>query len=1371
MRLAALPPLVFLAILTLAHPAWAGPQARPQAREHSAQWIPPALQSWEGWVLFGLDAAGCPPRAGDPALRECAFPSRLSVQAGEFGAGFTMTWRVFAARNVPLPHAPGLWPAAVTVDGQPAAVLDASGTPEVRLEPGEHQVAGALVWKRMPRFLTVAAATGVVDLSVNQKPVPLPRLGADGRLALGEQEQAGTVEETFQVKVFRLVSDGVPMTVTTLARLEVSGRSRTITLDGLLPPGTEPMGVSSPVPAGFGPDGQVLAQAGAGRYDIEITSRFPGPVKEFGPASAPFGREIWALRPAPELRDLQAKGLPPIDAKTTDLPDAWKGHPAFLADAGAKLEFSEIRRGEAGPRGDDLHVKRTFWLDFDGKGLTSRDSITGTMRRAWSLTMTAPGELGRAGTPGGDLPVIILGKDGARGVELREAAVKLDAEARYPDLSASIPATGWRADASSLSAELRLPPGWRLFDASGPDSVSHSWISQWNLLNIFLTLFMVLGAFKLRGALAGAVLLAFLALAQHEPGAPVEAWLPLLAALGLVRAFESQNRPGQWSRAGKGARVLYGICLGALALISLPFVAGQMRAAIHPQLEDFRAVAPFVQKKSVESPEEAPAPAAARLKAGAALKQESRDAAVSSYQSSLEQDPNSLIQTGPGLPAWQWRTVRLGWNGPVGQGQTLSLVLVSPAVSSALCLARVGLLLAAIGLLAGIGLPRPRRAAGAAAAVLLAALFPAAGWASDMPSREILEEFRQRLVKPAGCFPICAGVSEMAVVLDGQSLKLTLTAGAAARLVLPLPVVSDGWRPRTVTVDGKPASLFAADGGLWVLLEEGPHTVILAGPPPAGVSFGVSAPFPARSAKVEAPGWNILGVGPEGALEGGLTFTGKDDSPQAGKQAMTAVIKPFLEVERVLGLGLTWDASTTVRRLTRSGEPVVVKVPLLPGESVLGQDVRVEDGKAVVALAAGQRQASWRSRLEIAPSLELYAPEGVPWVETWRLSASPVWDVKLSGIPVVSSLDASGLWTPLWRPWPGEKAAIAVTRPAPAPGESLTIDSARLGYAPGKRLDAATLMLRMRSALGGRHILRLPPDAEVTAVSMGGRPAPWSSDKPGEVGIALIPGGQDVSVAWRQPRESLGVAATPAVDLGHPAVNVTVAVDMPRDRWILWARGSTALGPAILFWSAVGVCAVAAFGLGFLPWTPLRRRHWFLLGLGLTQVDATAAILAVAWILALGARRRHAFKDGWFGFNAVQVGLVVLTLLGLASLFEAIRTGLLGAPHTIIAGNGSSAYHLAWYFDRIGSVMPVTEVLSLSVWWYRGLMLAWSLWMALALLGWLRWGWESFSVGGAWRKPELKLPRIRQEKSPEGNARAPVLREGLTDEAGKEKKE
>jgi hypothetical protein len=38
-------------------------------------------------------------------------------------------------------------------------------------------------------------------------------------------------------------------------------------------------------------------------------------------------------------------------------------------------------------------------------------------------------------------------------------------------------------------------------------------------------------------------------------------------------------------------------------------------------------------------------------------------------------------------------------------------------------------------------------------------------------------------------------------------------------------------------------------------------------------------------------------------------------------------------------------------------------------------------------------------------------------------------------------------------------------------------------------------------------------------------------------------------------------------------------------------------------------------------------------------------------------------------------------------------------------------------------------------------MLLWSLWMALSLLNWLRWGWECFSTEGLWRETKKNLPK------------------------------
>ena len=195
---------------------------------------------------------------------------------------------------------------------------------------------------------------------------------------------------------------------------------------------------------------------------------------------------------------------------------------------------------------------------------------------------------------------------------------------------------------------------------------------------------------------------------------------------------------------------------------------------------------------------------------------------------------------------------------------------------------------------------------------------------------------------------------------------------------------------------------------------------------------------------------------------------------------------------------------------------------------------------------------------------------------------------------------------------------------------------------------------------------------------------------------------------------------------------------MPASRWILFAGGPS-LGPAVLFWSVLPVLALVAVGLGRVRATPLRARHWLLLGIGLTQVPAAAALAVAAWLLALGWRRERGATIGGRGFDLVQVGLVAWTLAALAILFFAVRQGLLGAPDMQIAGNGSSAAALHWYQDRSPALLPRAWVLSTPLFVYRLLMLAWALWLAQALLRWLRWGWDSFGAGGYWHP--LRRPK------------------------------
>jgi hypothetical protein len=444
-------------------------------------------------------------------------------------------------------------------------------------------------------------------------------------------------------------------------------------------------------------------------------------------------------------------------------------------------------------------------------------------------------------------------------------------------------------------------------------------------------------------------------------------------------------------------------------------------------------------------------------------------------------------------------------------------------------------------------------------------------------------------------------------------------------------------------------------------------------------------------------------------------------------------------------------ARTTVTRQSPTGAAIVLEIPLLAGESVITEGVRVSKGKVQVNLGAEQSEMSWESTLTQAPSIALEAPAARGdggWAEIWIVNPGPLWHVVYSGIPPVQPA-AGAARIPTFRPWPGEKVAIAITRPAGTGGQTLTVDGAQLALAPGIRSTAATLTVSLRSSRGGEHAFALPAGATLERVRINGAVQPLRQDG-AMVTVPVAPGASTVELGWREAQGLAPGFRASEVDLRGAAVNAAVQINLPADRWVLLVGGPQ-LGPAVLFWSALIVLVLAGVALARSPWTPLRARHWILLGIGLVQMSAAAAAVVAGLFLAFGWRRARAtststsgagppgpsaFSRAW-RYDLSQLVLAAWTVAAIAVLATSVGQGLLGHPDMMIAGNGSSSSSagatLAWFADRVSGQMPRPWVVSVPLLVYRLAMLAWSLWLALAVIRWARWIWACFSERGIWR--------------------------------------
>ena len=122
----------------------------------------------------------------------------------------------------------------------------------------------------------------------------------------------------------------------------------------------------------------------------------------------------------------------------------------------------------------------------------------------------------------------------------------------------------------------------------------------------------------------------------------------------------------------------------------------------------------------------------------------------------------------------------------------------------------------------------------------------------------------------------------------------------------------------------------------------------------------------------------------------------------------------------------------------------------------------------------------------------------------------------------------------------------------------------------------------------------------------------------------------------------------------------------------------------------------------------------------------------MVWFAALWYRSKKGGALSDPVFNAVQILLVIFTLIAFAAIIFAVQHGLLGHPDMLIAGNGSGSYLLRWYQDRVLTLLPQPVIVSIPIMAYRILMLLWALWLAFNLLKWTKWGWQCFTTEKGW---------------------------------------
>ena len=1351
--------------------------------------------SWQQWVEGRHADLDCPWLMSASKQRVCSWPAQFKGELIDEGMQFEMAVQVFSRTGeIRLPGNKLHWPSQIKVDQQPAVIIDKKGKPYVQLSSGRHLITGTYLWSTLPTSIELPDDLALFSVVHHGEKVPT---SINNHQLIFAQKAAVTdnAKDSLRVEVYRKLTDDVPMRLTTQIKLFVSGKPREVSLGQVSWDTMKTLDLTSNLPARLEESGMLRVQVKPGVHDITLLSRVAGNISalQTNKQSPDWPEDEYiSFEGDSRWREMSLSGAPSVDTSLIDLPVQWQSLPTYRLQPSQTLQLTANEAMANTWQHNTINVSREIWLAFNGQSAVVKDVVRGEMNQGWRLNADSEMQAGRALVNG--QAVLITELAGHQGVEVRSPQINLEAVSSIKDIR-QFNAVGWQSDASHFSANIHLPPGWRALHATGVDGVEGTWVQQWNLWDIFWLMMLIAVANKLLG-IKGAILMAVtLLFSFHEDQAPTVLWAVLLLLIGLLALPIGKYKV--WvSRAAL-------LPVFILAISILVFSVSALRLAFYPSLEK-PSMSPYSSSVQVNEPSAAfdqfddiePAQEMQSKSASPMAKEQPLISHTSSKmvrrvqeagseaakpQALYQIGENDRVQTGPGIPTWQWNSLRINATGMVTAAQQINVVYSSPWMTALWRVLNVLLLIAmALVVVTKFGkvarfrciqgepathsdsMNCTNRASGSIASISLAVVLGLSGWAASNPSQAqnfppeyLLAEYETRLLAAPDCLPDCVSLNDGFLQIKEGELRLSFTVFASADVAIPLPTAGNTWLAETITLDNQSAVLRKDQGRQLIYVAKGQHQVSLQGPI-INDEIAISLPLAIHNLTTNTPAWLVDGIRDGVVLKNNIGLVSQEAMAIANNDTLAPLpVKSYAIVHRQISLGNQWQVETRVEKISPLNESATFTIALLPGEQILSGHSVNDDGSVTIQIPKNQRSYEWHSALPATPLISLKAGQSSAYSERWTVIPSSIWHVSFNGIAAVKPDGAAEQLQPRWKPWAGEQLEIQVQRPEGVEGSVFTTEKATLSQIAGKNSQSATLKLKVRASQGVDYPIKLGAGASIRALMHNG--SSLSINSASSALVQLHPGEQDIVIEFQLARPLSWAETSAAIQLPGKVSNIDIEFELPRDRWLLFITGPS-LGASMLYWGMLCVIVLGALALPLLArklslTLPVNTLAWLLLGIGFSTVSSYGVVLCALFFFVMAYRNQYVqpSKLTRVQFNALQVAIVIFTFICLVSLLLVIPIGLLATPDMQVVGNGSSAYWFAFFQDQATrGELPLVQVYSLPIWVYRVVMLLWSLWVATQLINWGKWWFTSYTQGGAW----LARPTMDVETAQAGSQSA-----------------
>jgi hypothetical protein len=1321
--------------------------------------VPEPLKPWLEWSAVDKAEFNCPFISGsdfnDSKNHLCAWPSDLTIELGATSSDFSLSWQVFEKTLVPLPGNNTHFPFNVTANNTSQAVVLNKGVPHILLPKGTHTIRGKLPVTTRDNQIYISQALPIIRIMQGNQ---ILATRSEGNEIWFGENATSQESDSLRLQVSRKVSDGPYIGLSTYIELDVAGKPRQINLGKVLPEGFIFTALTSDLNSMLNQNGELLVKLLPGSYELTLDAFADQTLLNWQAPklAAPWPtQEVWFFAPNSQFRESQLSGAHSIDPNQASAPDEWLKLAAYLVEQNTALNVKTSHRGKPNYLKDSVQLSRQLWFNFDNQGFRFQDELSGKTYQQWRYNMSTPYTLAAAQNQDG--PLLITQVNGQTGVENRYSDFSITASGMLTATS-ELPVTGWDSQVNHVETELNLPPQTRLMAAFGVDRVSSSWLSNWNIWQCFMLMLIAVLTYRLYGVATALVSALTLVVIYQELHAPIALILNFLIAATVIK-----HNPFN-----KLASLLSGyanISTLALALAILFFAAMQIRYTLHPQLENqpsAQIVEHFKLKDgknfdmfeagSVGRERKVSAPSEYEMitVTGSRIKQS--DLLLERYQSDAQ------LQVGNGQVTWQWHTVYLNWSSPVSKEQTFSIWLLSGALYTLFKLLGIALSLTLLYMLSAAAINPMRKrltahlqsSAAVLGVVMIAALsFPHKALANSYPPDSLLQELTERLKMAPKCAPNCATISQANVTILQDTIRINLTVNAIANTAVALPS-ADNWQLMAIKKGQKPLGSIRYRGKHYVLIEQGINQISVEARLIASQQVAINfADKPLSLTLNELNNWQASGVVENRLSSNSLLLTPPADNTLEGESPATATA--LLKLSRQLVLDQTWYVVTTISRLNNTQSAATLRFNKLKDELPLSDRVNNLGTELSINLGQGEDAFQFRSSLTARGELHLIANQNANFIENWQVLVSPNWHVNYSQLPqVIEADDPSDYFVHHFYPYPTESLTLTIERPSAQAGNTLVFNRLDYELQQGKRQQIITLEASYKSSQSGQHAITLPAGFNLKETMHDGQLIMARVD--GEsLYLPIQVGTHNYQISLESSNTPSLITELPQFNFNAPVANITSRIKPSYERWLLYADGPL-LGAAVLYWGELLAFIVVALILGGVPFSPLKRWQWLLLGMGVSLTNWGILFLVVACFASLFAANYRPKSWSNILFNLSQLSLFALTLFTLLGLIGVVPASLLGNPDMGIDGYHSSRYQLSWYQDLSNGLTSSVWLLSVPMLIYKGLMLAWVFWLCFSAPAWLKWCWQQLGAQGFWRK---KSPLVNEHNPNQNSNQAP----------------